>query len=187
MARISMANGLQSALGALTRDHPQITVWIANERLLAGRFPVGDFEYDFSAEEFAPLGTLAPPPVEPRNLDRVIGRKTGNLSFRLLDSVTRYESWKALLIGGLRQLETARPGALDALESYHPRSKRAVARRPELLYDNRQQVEKFSAELMPGWYVATNNSRPEVLKYLRKAAEGVGLEWGRDIDVVEGG
>jgi hypothetical protein len=184
MARITLATGLQSALGDLTRRDPQITLWITEDRLLAGRFPAADFEFDFSAEAFAPIGTLALPPVVPRSLDRVIGRKTSDLTFRLLGRETPYESWKALLIGGLRQIEEARPGALDALAAYHPRSKRAVARRPELLYENRKEVSKFSTPLMPGWFVATNNSRDEVLKYLRKAGEGVGLAWGRDLDVM---
>jgi phosphoglycolate phosphatase-like HAD superfamily hydrolase len=180
-----LASGLEGALGILTRAEPQITLWIADDRLLAGRFPEGAFEFDFTSEAFAPIGSLALPPVAPRSLDRVIGRKTSDLTLRLLGRETRYESWKALLIGGLRQIEEARPGALDALAAYHPRSKRAVARRPDLLYENRKQVEQFSAQLMPGWFVATNNSRDEVLKYIRKAGEGVGLVWGKDLDVVD--
>ncbi|WGM38568.1 hypothetical protein [Caulobacter sp. NIBR1757] len=185
MARIALASGLQHALAPLTRADSQLTVWITGDRLLAGRFPTADFEFDFSAEVFASMGSLPAPPVAPRSLDTVVGRKTSNLVLRLLGRDTPYESWKALMIGALRQIEEARPGALEALEAYHPRSKRAVARRPEQLYENRKQVEHFSAELIPGWYVATNNSRTEVLKYLRKAGEGVGLVWGRDIDVVE--
>jgi hypothetical protein len=185
MARIALASGLQSALAGLTAKSPQVTVWVSSDRLFVGSFPNATHEFDFSAEVLAPIGTLPAPPVAPRSLDRVIGRKTGNLTFCLLGSRTPYQSWKALLIGALRQLEDARPGALQALEAYHPRSKRAVARRPELLYENRRQIDQFTAELMPGWYVATNNSRIEVLKYLGKAGEGVGLVWGRDLDVID--
>lgn len=187
MARIALAKGLGTALEMLVRKDPLLMVWIDRDRLVAGRFPIPDFEFDFGAETFATMGSLAPPPVAPRSLDRVSGRKTGNLALKLLGRETPYESWKALLIGGLRQIEEARPGALEALESYRPRSKRPVARNPQHLYDNPKQVEHFSAELMPGWYVATNNSKTEVLKYLRKAGEGVRLVWGRDLDVLDAG
>ncbi|MBI1408062.1 MAG: hypothetical protein GC145_18265 [Caulobacter sp.] len=183
MARVAKISNAAAAMTSLAADHPSFTVWIVQDRWLAGNYPVARFEFDFGLERLTRLDgdeIVSAPAV---HFDQVAGRRTGSVFFELLGSRTEFKSWKAAWLGGMRQLEDARPGTLDKLASYRPRSKRPVARQPEDLYDNRKQAQQFSAELKPGWYAATNNSSDEVKRYLKKAAELAGLVWKKDVDV----
>jgi hypothetical protein len=83
----------------------------------------------------------------------------------------------------LKLIENQRPGTLKKLEAQKASTRRIVASRPDLLFERPDLVRKYSAELMPGWFVGTNNSSRDVEKYLRKAAQLADLAWGRDIFV----
>src|SRR5665213_2022105 len=171
----TLNNELQRALGR----EPAMMAWIDAGRLVMGDFPHAAWIFDFGSECFvrsAVLKMQAPP-----GPDHSGGRLTGNVFLAFLGAKHRFKSRKALLVGALMMIESERPGTLKKLEVYKPRTKRVVAHKAELLYENPDLVEKFSIELIPGWFMATNNSTAEVDRYLRKAAELAGFVWGRDI------
>jgi hypothetical protein len=63
---------------------------------------------------------------------------------------------------------------LDKLSAEKGRTKRPVARRRELLYED-PKLSKYADEIEGGWWIATNNSYPEVEKFIRRAGFHAGL------------
>lgn len=104
----------------------------------------------------------------------VHGRRTGNLALVLEGEITPVRSYKELLCAGLQMIERVRSGTLEKLSAEKGRTKRVVARRPDLLYEN-SQLTKHAIRIEGDWWVATNNNRWEVEKYLRRAAFHAGL------------
>jgi len=182
MAQVSSVVKFARAFEAVASSHPNYSVWLDGQSLEAGPYPTAALWFDFAGEKI--VGESPTPPKEPEiALDTVVGRFTGDVWLTLFGQTRRYPSKKALLFGALKAIEETRPGTLLKLEAHKPRTKRVVARKPERLYEDQALVKKFSAELMPGWYVATNNSTQEVQSYIRKAAELAGLKWGSEIDL----
>jgi len=181
MAQIAAAMTLNSELQRALVGEPTIMAWIDDGRFVIGDYPNVTSTFDFGAERFVRSG---PPRKEaPPEQNPFVGRYTGSVFLTILGTKHRFISRKALLVGALRLIEAARSGTLKNLAKYKPRTKRVVAQKPELLYENSALAEKFSMELMPGWFVATNNSTAEIDRYIRKAAELACLAWDRDISV----
>lgn len=102
------------------------------------------------------------------------GRRTGNFSIVLEGEVVPAKSQRDLLLVGLTAIERMRPGSLEKLSCERGRTKRPVARMRELLYGD-ARLAKHAARIEGGWWVATNNSFPEVEKFIRRAAFHAGL------------
>ena len=91
------------------------------------------------------------------------------------------KSIKTLLLTALDMIEKARPGTLEKLSRAKKRTKRIVAREKRDLFDTQHLSEQFSEKIAGGWWVGINNSKAEVIAWLRLAAFHAGLEWDRDI------
>ena len=89
-------------------------------------------------------------------------------------------SLKQLLSSGLRALDELRPGTLEKLYHLKPRSRRIVARHPQELFNRDDLIEKYSEQLMHGWWYGTNNSANETEIWLRRACHCAGMAWRQD-------
>ena len=87
-----------------------------------------------------------------------------------------------LLVEGLNLVEDAVPGTLDKFTQRKGRSKRAVAKTREELYDV-PHPSSHSQQLKSGFFVATNNKDSEARGYLQQAVEIAGLHWGKNFIV----
>lgn len=150
---------------------PDRRIDFAAERLVpvsGGRQPQGRGTVTAAADApFGPaLALLDAPPVP--------GRTTGNLALILEGKVLHAQSHRALLLSTFREIERLRPGTLDKLASEKKRTKRAVARSRDLLYD-KPRLAKHAERIEGGWWVATNNSANEVETFVRRAAFHAGL------------
>ena len=181
MAQIAAARTLSSELQRALVGEPTMMAWIDDGRFVIGDYPNVTSTFDFGVERFV----RSRPTIKeaPKKQTPFVGRYTGSVFLTILGDKHRFISRKALLVGALRMIEAARPGTLKELAKYKPRTKRIVAHKPELLYENSALAERYSMELMPGWSVATNNSTAEIDRYIRKAAELACLAWDRDISV----
>ena len=86
----------------------------------------------------------------------------------------------------LRELAKADPGFLERC-SQHPdaqgRKRRYIARTPEELYPDREDLREMRGSLPGGWLVATNLNNVLKLTIIRLASEVAGLKFGKDIVV----
>ncbi|MDP2011953.1 MAG: hypothetical protein Q8K11_17415 [Phenylobacterium sp.] len=183
MAEITPLRSLLSEMQRAHTQDSQLSSWIESGRLVIGRYPEASLCFDFVSERLTSAEAGTAQPRKEITYDTLAGRSTGTVRFVLDGTAHSYPSRKALLMGALTLLEARHPGMLKELETYKPRTKRVVARRPELLYEDPGLVSKFSAELMPGWFVATNNSTEEVGRYVRRATELAGLRWNVDASI----
>lgn len=64
----------------------------------------------------------------------------------------------------------------------HGRKRRYLADDPTSLYPGRPDlVQKAAEEVVPGWWLGTNNSGASMLKIAKMAAEVAGLTFGKDV------
>lgn len=173
--------------------------WIEEGSLLAGpSFGLTTFALDFASERLTPaerpagregsLSSVSAPDLSNKEaihagpgaiesgsaLGSIAGRRTGNFSFVLEGKLLAAKSQRELLVMALTAIERLRPGSLEKLASERGRTKRAVARRRELLYGD-AKLAKYAEPIEGGWWVATNNSFSEVEKFIRRAAFHAGL------------
>lgn len=103
------------------------------------------------------------------------GRRTGNFALILEDRIYPAKSQRELLRVALQSIERVRPGTLEKLSADRGRTKRPIARDREHLYTD-PNLAKYAQEIEGGWWIATNNSYPEVEKYIKRAGFHAGLE-----------
>ena len=177
MAQIVSIDRLIQALSAENRAPISPAVWLEEGRLVIGRYPTADSVFDFATETFVGGTSVAAPPTNPAVEFPLPsgGRRTGSYIFGLRGQVYPFSNLKQLLKGVLLILDAEDPTMLERLSDHKPRSKRVVARKPELLYDDQDMPAKFADPLKPGWFYATNNSAVEVRRYVALAAELSGL------------
>ncbi len=170
--------------------------WIEDGTLLTGSsFGRAVYAIDFAHEKLARINTAQdgreasgaagdenPRPVsEVRNapaprldVPGVEGRRTGNFSLLLEGKLVPAQSQRALLLVALQEIERARPGTLEKVSAEKGRTKRPVARRRELLYED-PKLSRYAEQIEGNWWVATNNNAWEVQKVIRRAAFHAGL------------
>lgn len=201
MAAVMDVGRLTALLGQAA-GHGAALAWIEDAQLLIGPNlgqPRG--RIDFAREQFDKVGDHAPDSADQprsRHEDRsgpvvtrqdgttqppllldcaapgTPGRRTGNFALVLEGKIIPARSQRALLLGALQAIERTRPGTMDKLAAEKGRTKRPVARRRELLYED-VKLSKYAEQIEGGWWVATNNSFPEVEKFIRRAAFHAGL------------
>jgi hypothetical protein len=162
---------------------------IADGELRFGSDPlIPTHSVDFSAEAIRSLAQSNPPaqrnvvsPTAEPPFRTKLPRKGGKYVLDIRGEHTEYPSLKEMLSGGLRKLETCRPGMLDKLAAVKPRSKRIVAHEPQGLFDQQSLVKDHAERLMDGWWFGTNNSADETNTWLKRACELAGLTWGKDV------
>ena len=86
----------------------------------------------------------------------------------------------------LRELAKSDSAFLERC-SQHPdaqgRKRRYIARTPEELYPDREDLREMRESLPGGWVVATNLNNVLKKTIIRLAAEVAGLEFGKDVVV----
>lgn len=109
-----------------------------------------------------------------------VTRSSGDYWFEVSGRRIECNSLKDLLCKALCTLEGIRPGTVENLSHVKPRSRRIVARHPKDLFARQHLAEKFSEQLMHGWWYGTNNSRNETNAWLERACRCADLRWGND-------
>jgi hypothetical protein len=97
-----------------------------------------------------------------------------------------YNNAKEAMLIVLRQLAEADPSFLERC-SHHPdaqgRKRRYIARTPQELYPDREDLREMRETLPGGWLVATNLNNVLKKTIIRLAAEVAGLTFGKDVIV----
>ena len=108
-------------------------------------------------------------------------RASGKYFIEVLDCRAECVSLKDILSNGLNLMEKSRPGTLEKLSKFTPRSKHIVSRDKYNLFQDAALVEKYSEKLNSEWWYGTNNSAPETKSWLERCAKISGLEWGKEV------
>lgn len=97
-----------------------------------------------------------------------------------------YQNAKDAMIIVLRELAKSDPAFLERC-SQHPdaqgRKRRYIARTPEELYPDREDLRDMRESLPGGWFVATNLNNVLKKTIIRLAVEVAGLRFGKDVIV----
>ncbi len=97
-----------------------------------------------------------------------------------------YNNAKDAMVIVLRELAKDDPSFLERC-SQHPdaqgRKRRYIARTPEELYPDREDLREMREPLLGGWLVATNLNNVLKKTIIRLAAEVAGLTFGKDVIV----
>jgi hypothetical protein len=183
MAALSPIGRFADALAAQASLNAHQQVWLDEKRgLVGGEYPNPAWRYDFAAETTVAF-QVAPPQKQARTSLLSFAKRITELhEFEVLGATYLVGSQKQLLVETLRVIEAARPGTLDQLSRKKRRTKRVVSRTREALYDKPHR-ESHSQEIPGGFFVATNNSYPEAMSFVREAAQIAGLTWGVDVVV----
>ncbi len=104
----------------------------------------------------------------------------------LLGKAHAYHNAKDAMLIVLREFAKADPAFLERC-SQHPdaqgRKRRYIARTPEELYPDREDLRDMREQLPGGWLVATNLNNILKKAIIRLATEVAGLSFGRDVIV----
>jgi hypothetical protein len=102
----------------------------------------------------------------------------------LLGKPSHYANAKDAMVTVLRELAQKDPTFLERC-SQHPdaqgRKRRYIARTPEELYPDREDLREMREQLPGGWLVATNLNNVLKKTVIRLAAEVAGLSFGKDV------
>jgi hypothetical protein len=122
------------------------------------------------------------PPLAPRPTNG--STRSGNLI--LSGKVLPYHTAKDAMVSVLREFAASDPLFLERC-SQHPdmqgRKRRYIARKPEELYPDRDDLRDLHEILPGGWLVATNLNNVLKKTVIRVAAEVAGLKYGKDVVV----
>jgi len=130
------------------------------------------------------------PPTSP-GTHRAVASRTGGESTRSGKLILRgkaypYHNAKDAMVIVLRELAKGDPTFLERC-SQHPdaqgRKRRYIARTPEELYPDREDLREMREELPGGWLVATNLNNVLKRTIIRLATEVAGLNFGKDVMV----
>lgn len=183
MAAVSSSSSLSGSFadgGALVGAH----VWLDRELgLVTGDYPNPSAKFDFGEEKLILIVSGKMPEAKKRishlaKAPRVVKcyELETDTEIHVVGSATQ------LLIEGLNLLERIAPGTLEAFSLKKGRTKRAVAKTREELYDVPHPLS-HSKKLASGFYVATNNKSSEAQGFLKQATEIAGLTWGKNFTV----
>ena len=140
--------------------------------------------------EAAPRSTPTQQPSSPETVRHVTTRLTGESTrsgrLILLGKAHSYSNAKEAMLLVLREFAKNDPSFLERC-SQHPdaqgRKRRYIARTPEALYPDREDLREMRESLPGGWLVATNLNNVLKKTIIRLAAQVAGLEFGKDVVV----
>lgn len=114
------------------------------------------------------------------------GESTRRGKLIVLGKSHNYQNAKDAMVIVLRELAKGNPTFLERC-SQHPdaqgRKRRYIARTPEELYPDREDLREMRETLPDGWFVATNLNNVLKKTIIRLAAEVAGLSFGKDVVV----
>jgi predicted type IV restriction endonuclease len=117
---------------------------------------------------------------------RTIGESGRRGELVLRGKVHAYQNAKDAMLIVLRELAKDDPTFLERC-SQHPdaqgRKRRYIARKPEELYPDREDLRDMNEQLPGGWLVATNLNNVLKKTIIRLASEVAGLNFGKDVVV----
>ena len=117
---------------------------------------------------------------------RTTSESTRSGKLVLLGQASSYHNAKDAMVIVLRELAKSDPSFLERC-SQHPdaqgRKRRYIARTPEELYPDREDLRDMRDTLPGGWLVATNLNNILKKTIIRLAAEVAGMKFGKDIIV----
>ncbi|MCX7886458.1 MAG: type I restriction enzyme HsdR N-terminal domain-containing protein [Verrucomicrobiae bacterium] len=114
----------------------------------------------------------------------VVSARAGQLILR--SRAFPFRNAKEAMLIVLRELAKDDPNFLLRLSQHpdiHGRKRRYVARRPEELYPDREDLRELCEPLPGGWFVSTNLNNVQKMTIIKAAAEVAGLTFGKDIIV----
>ncbi|MBN8639202.1 MAG: toll/interleukin-1 receptor domain-containing protein, partial [Anaerolineae bacterium] len=114
----------------------------------------------------------------PMSTPAVSNRRFG---YKLFDQEYWLPNQKEVLVDILRKLALRDGGFLERFAEKGTKSRRYVARDRQGLYVTSPHLSYESEQIVPGWYVGTNNSAAERDKIIRVACEVANLEYGKDV------
>ena len=139
-----------------------------------------DTQSPHAAPTSAPNVPAALAPTSAKPPARVNGGK-GKYWFELFGQRSECASLKDVLAGTLRGLERERTGTLEKLsEIKGERGKIVIAKDRRALFETQELVDKSSVWLEGEWWFGKNNSRPETVKWLKRACNCAGVKWGEE-------
>lgn len=125
-------------------------------------------------------------PVSPRPAAQPVTQSSRRGELVLLGKVHPYHNAKDAMLIVLRELAKSDPTFLERC-SQHPdaqgRKRRYIARTPEELYPDREDLRDMREQLPGGWLVATNLNNVLKKTIIRLATEVAGLSFGKDVVV----
>lgn len=104
----------------------------------------------------------------------------------LLGKSHTYHNAKDAMVIVLRELAKSDPSFLERCSQHSDaqgRKRRYIARSPEELYPDREDLREMRADLPGGWFVATNLNNVLKKTIIRLATEVAGLTFGKDVIV----
>lgn len=132
----------------------------------------------------APVPSPTPPPRPTPPSTNPESKRSGRLV--LLGKAHAYQNAKDAMVIVLRELAKSDPSFLERC-SEHPdaqgRKRRYIARTPEELYPDREDLRDMREKLSNGWLVATNLNNVLKKTIIRLATEVAGLKFGKDVIV----
>lgn len=138
-------------------------------------------------ETLRPGGVQPITPVSPRsNVPRPATESSRSGKLVLRGKAHAYHNAKDAMVIVLREFAKSDPTFLDRC-SQHPdaqgRKRRYIARTPEELYPDREDLRDMREQLPGGWLVATNLNNVLKKTIIRLATEVAGLSFGKDVIV----
>lgn len=135
------------------------------------------------SEPSIPAGPPSRPHPHPAVSPRPFGESPRRGTLILQGKSHPYQNAKEAMVFVLRELAQGDPTFFERC-SQHPdaqgRKRRYIARSPEELYPDREDLREMRAELSGGWLVATNLNNVLKKNIIRLAAEVAGLKFGKD-------
>jgi predicted type IV restriction endonuclease len=117
---------------------------------------------------------------------RAISESSRSGKLVLLGKAHAYQNAKDAMIIVLRELAKSDPAFLERCSLHSDaqgRKRRYIARTPEELYPDREDLREMRETLPGGWLVATNLNNVLKKTIIRLAAEVAGLSFGKDVIV----
>ncbi len=123
-----------------------------------------------------------PRPTSGRDIERSAAAGCA-FEYELLGKVARAVNASAAMVAILRELQARDATFLERLaRRVTSRSRNHVARSRLLVYPHRPDLaEKYTREIVPGWFVGTNIANREKRMLIVEACDVAGLVLGRDL------
>ena len=128
------------------------------------------------AEQAAPFRRVE----QPLETSRPLGSR--KVSFELLGQKYAEPDAISALIFVLRKLAERKPSFLDNFAKQAPgRTRNHIAKTRSEVYPGKPELEAYSTEIAPGWWLGTNVANREKERLARIACDVSGLKFGKDL------
>lgn len=185
-----VAKALPEAWAELVEDQDDLLVELLADKVqsISGFKPTKEDTAEFLTGLTRPGGTSSGTPGTPQKKSRTVREaKPDKMGFTLNGTFHEAGTAKEVLVGVLEELSSRDPTFAErmAARPKHGRKRRYIARTPEELYPDREDLARdYSHQLSNDWWVGVNYGTRQIKnRILAMAAEVAGLEYGRDLIV----